>query len=121
MNITTINAIFRALALIPLIYVFYGLLVSCWEKRNTINGLKKTRRSLLILIFALIFSNAYFFFFSILKLSRTDPANQLVVVADKIINLVAYWLLYWLFKSHKTDKPINNMIKENHKTFMQVE
>jgi hypothetical protein len=101
--INIINSIFRFLNLIPLGTIFICLLRSYWIKRNTINGLRPTRTALTILIFALIFSNIYFFFFSVFRLSRASITNQYIVYAEKIVSLVAYWLMYWLFKSHKPD------------------
>ena len=98
MEITEANTFFRALQLIPLICVFLPILKSYWQRKNQINGLRKTRFTLIILLIALIFSNIYFLIFSLFKISRAIPQNQIFVIIDKIVNLFAYWLLFYLFK-----------------------
>jgi len=107
MNITQINSILRALQLIPLVLVFTPIFRSYYERRNSINGLRQTRLVLVTLIFALIFSNFYFLVFSIFRISRAVPTNQIIVIVDKIINIGAYWLLYFLFcKAKDHDKKL---------------
>ena len=104
MNITTINSIFRTIQLIPLILVFYPIFRSYWQRKNQINGLRKTRLVLLFLISSLIISNTYFLVFSMLKISRAIPGNQIIVYGEKVINTVAFWLLFYLFRHASTSK-----------------
>ena len=97
MTITKINSVLRLIQLIPLLLVFFPILNSYWEKRNSINGLRKTRMVLLILIASLIVSNLYFFIFSTFEISRANPHAQFIIIIEKIINIISYWLLYFLF------------------------
>lgn len=97
---STITVIFRFLHLIPLVLVFIPLFKSFWDKRNSINGLRHTRITLIFLIFALILENIYFIYYGICSylngLSTISP-NTGVLIIDKTINLIAYALLYYLF------------------------
>lgn len=97
MNIQLINIILRVFQLIPILFVFYSIFCSYWKRKNNINGLRKTRLVLLVLFGAIIISNFYFLIFSLFVISRANPFNQLFVVLEKIINLIAYWLLFYLF------------------------
>ena len=95
-----ITIIFRFLQLIPLILVFCPIFNSYWVKRNTINGLRYTRLTLLFLIFALIFENLYFIYYgveSILNKESVLTPDTTILIVDKIVNLLAYFLLYYLF------------------------
>jgi len=98
MTITESNTIFRIIQLIPLILVFCPIFQSFWIRRNKINGLRKIRIVLLFLVSSLIISNTYFLVFSYFKISRTIPVAQTIVTIEKIINVVTYWLLFYLFR-----------------------
>ena len=102
MKILDISLFLRGLQFIPLIAVFIPLLRSCWDKRNKINGLRPTRLVLLFLFTGLIASNTYFVIFSLFNFSRALPLNQVAVVFEKIVSLVSYSMLYFLFK-HAAD------------------
>lgn len=95
---STINISFRLLQLIPLILVFIPIFCSYWHRRNRINGLRKIRVALLVLLSSIIFSNVYFIVFSYLNISRATPEGITILFLDKVINLVAYVLLYLFFK-----------------------
>jgi len=112
MNINTVNAILRFIQLIPLVLVDIPLIQSYWQKKNQINGLRRTRVVLIILFSALIVSNIYFFIFSAFRLSRALPCNQIFVFCEKIISIIAYWLLYHLFRHARIHRP-NEMEREN--------
>lgn len=101
-----INLLFRGLQLIPLILVLLPIFKSYWQKRNHINGLRKIRVALIILISSIIFSNIYFMMFSYLSFPRNSTIGLIYLTADKLVSLSAYLVLYWLFKhssSHAKD------------------
>jgi membrane protein implicated in regulation of membrane protease activity len=97
--------------------VFVPIFNSYWDKRNTINGLRQTRLTLLFLVFALIFENVYFLYYgigSILAGVPTITPNTIVLIIDKLVNLTAYILLYYLFtharKHNETSSEKNQQI-----------
>lgn len=102
MNTGTINVVFRSLQLIPLFLVICPIFMSYWTKRNTINGLRSVRVVLLVLVSGLIFSNIYFIIFSLFNISRALPSSAFFMIAEKVVNLIAYGMLYWLFKHAST-------------------
>ena len=97
MNLLVLNPVLRIIQLIPLVLMLIPLINSYLIKRNRINGLRKVRVALIILITALIFSNIYFFSFSYFKISRSLSISQFIIFIEKIFNGVAYWLLFYLF------------------------
>lgn len=97
-----INILFRSLQLIPLTLVFIPLIKSCYARINKINGLRPTRLTLTFLVGGLIFSNLYFIIFSAFSISRTLPSSAIFLTIEKVVNLVAYFLLYFLFKKAST-------------------
>ena len=93
-----ITVTFRLLQLIPLVLVFFPIFFFFLERRNKINGLRKIRVALLALLASIIFSNVYFILFSIFTVSRATTPGIVVLFLDKVINLIAYFLVYLFFK-----------------------
>ena len=104
MNLLDLNSILRIIQLIPLILMLIPLVNSYLIKRNKINGLRRVRVALIILISAMVFSNIYFFLFSYFKISRVLLISQFVVFIEKIFNILAYWLLLYLFSHARQHK-----------------
>ena len=98
MNTLDVAFIIRILQFVPLVLVLLPLFRSYWIRRNILNGLRPTRIFLIILFSCLVLNNTYFVIFQILDLKRSVPSNQLFVLLDKIVSLVSYVALYWLFK-----------------------
>lgn len=104
MNLLDINPLLRLIQIIPLTLILIPLVRSYWQRKNKINGLRKTRVSLIFLISTLIFSNIYFFLFSYFKISRVLWISQLVVFLEKFLNIIAYWLLFYMFSHARQHK-----------------
>ncbi len=105
MTLLELNPYLRLLQLIPLFLIFCPLVKSYWTRKNKLNGLRRVRVALIMLVFALMFSTTYFFIFSLFGLSRLSPASQLTVFAEKVLNIMAYWLLFYMFsRARKHEK-----------------
>jgi len=103
-NSSTINLFFRTIQIIPLLLVLYPIIKSYWQKRNHINGLRRIRVALIILILSIIFSNIYFMLFSYFNFSRNTVSGLIYLTLDKIVSLSAYLMLYWLFRHTSKEK-----------------
>lgn len=96
-----ISLLARFLSLIPLLLVFVSVAWSYWEKKNTINGLRRTRIFLLILLVALIIDNLIFLIVSACALYDSNPyivVPYVWTIFDKLIMTVALYCFYYLFK-----------------------
>lgn len=101
MTNTFISLISRLLALPPLFLVFYSLFRTYWDKLHCINGLRKTRVFLLILVVSLIVDNILFLFFAVKAIYVGHPTvivSQPLLILDKISLLFAFYGLFYLFK-----------------------
>lgn len=107
MNNMVISIIFRTLSLIPVAFVFIPIFKSYWERKNKINGLRRTRVAILAVLFAIIFTNIYFIYENFkaiyLNLFHVSP-NVFGLIIDKFINLVAFILMFYLFKHASNHK-----------------
>lgn len=100
MNNALTTVFFRTLQIIPIILVMIPLFRSYWVKRNIINGLRKTRVALLAILFSILFENLYFIYYGIVALAMNKSniiPETFFLVVDKMVNLAAYFLLYYLF------------------------
>jgi len=100
MNTITLTIIFRTLQCIPLILIIIPIFKSYWEKRNTLNGLRKTRLVLLALFTSILIENFYFIYYAVKALLNNQNAlvpDTLFLIVDKLIVLATYVILYYLF------------------------
>lgn len=107
-----ISAIFRFFSIFPLVMIFVTIFKTFWEKINTINGLRRTRISLMLLMLALLIDNIYFFLMAVINLFdgvnsiATDPV---ILFFDKLLMAISFYTLYFLFK-HAS----HNSLSEGH-------
>lgn len=100
-----ITVSFRIAQLIPVILVLIPVVRSYWQRRNHINGLRKIRLALILMLSAIIFTNIYLIGTSILGLSRATPPGFWLLIIDKIVGLVSFWGMFLLFRhASKHDK-----------------
>ncbi len=110
LNNALVSVIFRILQIVPLVLLIIPIFGSYWVRRNTINGLRRTRLTLSLLLFSIIFENVLFILLGIEAVRENGviaPSIPFLIV-DRSLNLVAYWLLYYLFShARHHDNPLN--------------
>jgi hypothetical protein len=100
MNNITLTIIFRTLQCIPLLLIIIPIFISYWDKRNTLNGLRKTRLVLLALFTSILIENLYFIYYAVVAMINNQKnlvPDTLFLIIDKIIIFATYMLLYYLF------------------------
>lgn len=106
-----VSIFFRFISIFPLSLIFITLFKTYWEKINTINGLRKTRVVLMVLVVALLIDQLYFMYLGItncLMGNSVIMTNPITLFLDKGLMTLSFYGLFYLFRhaSH------NNFLKE---------
>lgn len=100
MNNALITVISRFVQVVPLVLIIIPLLKSYLEKINKINGLRRTRVILLFFFFSILAENIFFIYYAVRSLLSGDNSvipDVNILILDRIMNAIAYFLLYYLF------------------------
>lgn len=92
---------FRLISIAPLSLIFYVIFCSFWEKINSINGLRKTRITLMILMLALLMDQFYFLYLGINAAVKQVPViytGPVMLFLDKLLMTASFFTLYYLFR-----------------------
>ena len=105
--------VLRIIALIPAGLILYSVFKTYINKFHSINGLMKTRFSLLVFFLSIFLDNLYFSYRYLIAFFITGKLqmDSFFIFFDKFIGLIAIFFMYLLFKEGARthhDKKIDN-------------